>query len=140
MTVDTCDQALVEPEDGTPLPREWERQPIHVAGARQDAAAVRILVLWNAARGVAPGEDTSWACDQAQRVGACPGVAAFALHPVKSAAVPHPKPSGWCLELRIAQGHEPSEVIGAGAFAEFLGDMRLLGMRPQLLAIHGELP
>jgi hypothetical protein len=131
---------LVEPEDGTPLPREWERQPIHVAGAGLDAAAVRILVLWNAARGMTPGEDEGWASDQAQRVGACPGVVAVALHPVASAAVPQAKPSSWCLELRLAKGYEATEVIGAEEFAGFLGDMRLLGMHAQVLAIGGELP
>jgi hypothetical protein len=109
---------------------------------------VRILGLWSAARGVSPGEDASWARVQAQRVGACPEVAALALHSVTSAAVPHPQPCGWCLELRLAQGHEPSEVLASGAFAEFLGDMvaeflgdmRLLGMRRQVLAVDGELP
>jgi hypothetical protein len=101
---------------------------------------VRILVLWNAGPGVAPGEDKSWARDQAQRVGACRAVAALALHPVASAMVPHPEPCGWCLELRLAEGHEPCEVIGAGAFSEFLGNMRLLGIHPRVLAIDGELP
>jgi hypothetical protein len=101
---------------------------------------VRILVLWNAARGVVPGQDRSLARDQARRVAACPGVAALGLHPMTSAAVPDSKPCGWCLELRLAQGHEPSEVIGAAVFVEFIGDMRVLGMRPQLLAIDGELP
>jgi hypothetical protein len=48
-------------------------------------------------------------------------------------------PCSWCLELRLAEGHEPSEVIGAEAFAEFLGSMRLLGMHPRVLAIDGEL-
>ena len=101
---------------------------------------MRILVLWNGARGVAPGEDESWAREQAQRVGACPGLAALALHAVSSAAVRDPDPCGWCLELRLAQGYEPGEVIGAEEFAGFLGDMRLLGMRAQVLALDGELP
>ena len=100
---------------------------------------MRILVLWNASRGVGPGEDASWACSQAQRIWGCPGIDAMALHPVKSAAVLHPQPCSWCLELRLVPGQEPSELVRARAFAEFLGDMRLLGMHPRVLAIDGEL-
>jgi hypothetical protein len=115
------------------------RRPIRIGAANEDAAAVRILVLWSAGRGVAPGEDAGWARSQAQRVSACHGVAAMALHPVTSAAVRHPKPCSWCLELRLAPGHEPSDVVRAAPFAEFLGDMRLMGMRPSVLAIEEEL-
>jgi len=100
---------------------------------------VRILVLWSAVRGVAPGEDVGWARGQAQRVAACPGVAAMALHPVSTAAVRHPQPCSWCLELKLAPGHPARDVVRAEPFAEFLGDMRLMGMRPSVLAIEEEL-
>jgi hypothetical protein len=103
------------------------------------ARSVRILVLWNAGRGVAPGEDEGWARSQAQRIESCHGVAAMALHPVLSAAVLHPQPCSWCLEVRLAPGYEPSKVVRADAFAEFLGDMKLLGMSPRVLALDGEL-
>ncbi len=97
-------------------------------------------MLWNAGRGIAPGEDESWARSQTDMLRSCRGVAAMALHPVLSAAVLHPQPCSWCLELRLAPGHEPSEVVRAAPFAEFLGDMRLMGMRPRVLAIEQELP
>jgi len=100
---------------------------------------VRILVLWSPARGVAPGEDADWAHAQAQRVATCHGVAAMALHPVTTAAVLHPQPCSWCLELRLAASHEPRDVVRATPFAEFLGDMQLMGMRPRVLAIEEEL-
>jgi hypothetical protein len=106
---------------------------------REHARRVRILVLWNAGRGVAPGEDEGWARSHVGPIGSCPGVAALALHPVISAAVRHPQPCSWCLEVRLAPDHEPSEVVRAGAFAELLGDMQLLGMRPRVLAIDAEL-
>ncbi len=97
-------------------------------------------MLWNAGRGIAPGEDESWARSQTDMLRSCRGVAAMALHPVLSAAVLHPQPCSWCLELRLAPGHEPSEVVRAAPFAEFIGDMRLMGMRPRVLAIEQELP
>jgi hypothetical protein len=63
----------------------------------------------------------------------------MALHHVSSAAARHPQPCSWCLEVRVAAGHQPSDVVRSAPFAELLGDMRLLGMRPSVLAIEGEL-
>ena len=100
---------------------------------------MRILVLWNANRGIAAGEDAGWARGQAELIRECHGVAAIALHPVASAALAHPKSCNWCLELRLAPGHAPSDVVRAAPFAEFLGDLRLMGMQPRVLAIEAEL-
>jgi hypothetical protein len=100
---------------------------------------VRILVLWSAGRGVAPGEDEGWARNQTEALRACQGVTAMALHPVASAAALHPQPASWCLELRLAPEYSPNEVVRDRPFAEFRGDLRLLGMRPSVLAIDGEL-
>jgi hypothetical protein len=100
---------------------------------------VRILVLWSAARGITAGEDEAWAREQADVLRRCRGVGALALHPVTSAAVLHPQPCSWCLELRLAADASPSEVVRDQPFAEFLADLRLLGMRPRVLAIDGEL-
>jgi hypothetical protein len=119
--------------------REWDRLPIRSGSARVDASPVRILVLWNAGRGVAPGDDESWARNQTDALRACSGITAMALHPVASAAVLHPQPCSWCLELRLAPESAPNEVVRDRPFAEFLGDLRLLGMHPRVLAIEGEL-
>ena len=99
---------------------------------------MRLLVLWNAARGLAPGDDASWAQDQADQLLGCDGVAAVKLHPVTSAAVRHPRPCSWCLELWLENGRSPRDVVSNGAFSEFLGDLRLLGMHPSVLAIEGD--
>ena len=64
----------------------------------------------------------------------------MALHPVASAAMLHPQPCSWCLELRVEPGHAPRDLVRDSAFAELLGDLKLLGMRPQVLAIEGEIP
>jgi hypothetical protein len=97
---------------------------------------VRILVLWNAKRG---SDDESWARSQTDALRACSGITAMALHPVSTAAVLHPQPCSWCLELRLAPETAPNEVVRDRPFAEFLGDLRLLGMHPRVLAIEGEL-
>jgi hypothetical protein len=105
----------------------------------REAAPVRILVLWNPARRVEPEDAAAWAHERVRPIGACRGVAGIALHPVTSAAAKHPQPFGWCLELQLAPGHAPRDVVRAEPFAEFVGDMQLLGMRPSVLAIEDEL-
>ena len=95
-------------------------------------------MLWNAGRGIAPGEDESWARSQTDTLRSCRGVAAMALHPVRSAAVLHPEPCSWCLELRLEPEVAPNEVMRDRPVAEFLGDLRLLGMRPRVLAIEDD--
>jgi hypothetical protein len=100
---------------------------------------VRILVLWSPCRGVTPGDDAAWARSHTERLSGGDGVAAMALHPVASAAMRHPQPHSWCLEVRLAQGRAPHEVIRLRPFADLLADLRLLGMQPSVLAIDGEL-
>jgi hypothetical protein len=99
---------------------------------------VRLLVLWNAARGVEPGADAGWARDQTDQLRRCDGIVALELHPVLSAAVRHPRPCSWCLELWLETGRSPRDVVANGTFAEFLADLRLLGMHPSVLAIEGD--
>jgi hypothetical protein len=100
---------------------------------------VRILVLWSRPRGVMPADDARWATTQIDGLRTCPGIAALALHPVASAAARHPQPASWCLELRLAGDAEPHHVVRDRPLAEFIADLRLLGMRPSVLAIDGEL-
>jgi hypothetical protein len=117
----------------------WAHAPIDAERAAADDAPVRVLVLWNTVRGLGPGEDECWARSEVAKLRAYEGIAAMALHPVTSAAVRHPRPYSWCLELRVAEGHTASELVRARACAEFLGDLRLLGMPPSVIAIEGEL-
>jgi hypothetical protein len=100
---------------------------------------VRVLVLWNRVGGLKPGEDEGWARAEVAKLRAYEGIAALALHPVTTAAIRHPPPYGWCLEIRIAEGHTANELVRARPCAEFLDDLRLLGMQPKVLAIDGEL-
>ena len=96
-------------------------------------AAVRILVLWNACRGISSDEDARWVQEEAAKLAACDGVRTVALHPVQSAALRHPRHWDWCLELAL--DHEPNAVVRSPACAEFLADLRLLGNKPSVLVL-----
>ena len=67
------------------------------------------------------------------------GVAALVLQPVTTAAIRHASPLGWCLEIRLAEGQSAGELVRGRPFAEFLDDLRLLGMHPRVLALELEL-
>ena len=100
---------------------------------------MRILVLWNPRRGVAPGDDADWAHAQVESLKECAGIAAIALHPTATAAARDPTPRGWCLEVRLAEGHPAHEVVRLRQFSDFLGRLRMFGMHPSVLAIEGRI-
>jgi hypothetical protein len=60
-------------------------------------------------------------------------------NPVTAAAIRLPTSYGWCLEIRVAEGHTANELVRTRPCAEFLDDLRLLGMQPSVLVIEGDL-
>ena len=96
-------------------------------------ARVRILVLWNACRGVSADEDARWVREETAKLSSCDGVRAMRLHQVESAALRHPRHWDWCLELAVDAA--PSAVVRAPACAGFIADLRLLGARPSVLVL-----
>ena len=100
---------------------------------------MRVLVLWNRVGGLKPGEDESWARAEVAKLEGHDGIAALVLQPVTTAAIRHASPLGWCLEIRLAEGQSASELVRGRPFAEFLDDLRLLGMHPRVLALELEL-
>ena len=49
-------------------------------------------------------------------------------------------PHDWMLELHLAPGADPADCVNAQACAEWLGDLRLLGMRPAVVAVDSSGP
>jgi hypothetical protein len=94
---------------------------------------VRILVLWNACRGVSPDEDARWVREESAKLTSCEGVRAMRLHQVESAALRHPRHWDWCLELAIDD--PPNAVVRTPPCSEFLADLRLLGAKPSVLVL-----
>ena len=94
---------------------------------------MRVLVLWNACRGVSPDEDARWVEQESAKLMSCDGVRALRLHQVQSAALRHPRHWDWCLELAVDE--PPNAVVRAPVCAEFLADLRLLGTKPSVLVL-----
>ena len=94
---------------------------------------MRILVLWNACRGVSPDEDARWVREESAKLTSCEGVRAMRLHQVESAALRHPRHWDWCLELAVDES--ANAVVRAPGCAEFLSDLRLLGTKPAVLVL-----
>ena len=95
--------------------------------------AMRILVLWNACRGISSDEDARWGREEVEKLEAGPGVRTLTLHEVRSAALRYPHHWDWCLELAVDE--TPNAVVRAPVYREFLADLRLLGTKPAVLVL-----
>ena len=93
-------------------------------------------MLWNACRGVSPDEDARWVREESAKLTSCEGVRALRLHQVESAALRHPRHWDWCLELAV--DGSANAVVRGPVCAEFLADLRLLGTKPSVLVLPGE--
>ena len=113
---------------GDGLNSPWE-------GARRTTSMqpVRILVLWNACRAISTDEDARWVRDEIAKLGDSTGVTDLRLHRLESAALRHPSPWDWCLEMAVDQ--PANSVVRSPACAEFLADLRLLGTRPAVIVL-----
>ena len=96
---------------------------------------MRIIVLWNACRGISPAEDADWVASETEKLRAVDGIADVRLSQVQSAALRHPRAWDWYLELELSNARTPNAVVRAPVVGEFLSDLRLLGTRPTVLAI-----
>ncbi len=101
---------------------------------RHRMAVVRILVLWNACRGISAEEDARWVHEESAKLRACDDVVEVSVHQVESAALRHPRQWEWCLELRVAAA-AANAVVRNPTCAAFLADLRLLGTRPSILVL-----
>jgi hypothetical protein len=100
--------------------------------------AVRIVVLWNACRGISADEDARWVREETAKLATCNGVARVAVQQVESAALRHPRAFDWCLELELADQEPPNAVVRRPPCSEFLVDLRLLGTRPTVFVLSRE--
>jgi hypothetical protein len=116
----------------------WERAPIEQAPLATNDVAVRIVVLWNACRGISADEDARWVREETAKLATCNGVARAAVQQVESAALRHPRAFDWCLELELADQEPPNAVVRRSPCSEFLADLRLLGTRPTVFVLPRE--
>ena len=91
----------------------------------------RVLVLWSRPDHLSAEEAERWARAELRAVVASDGVRSAKLKRLDPASPRYGGGLHWLLELEVAG--PARECVENGRFAEWLGDMRLLGMRPEVV-------
>jgi hypothetical protein len=91
----------------------------------------RVLVLWGRPQHLTAGEAERWARGEVRALLASGDVRSAELTRLESASPRHGSDWSWLLELEIDV--PVRECIEHGACAEWLGDLRMLGMRPAVM-------
>jgi hypothetical protein len=92
----------------------------------------RLLVLWSRPSHLTADEAERWARGEIRALLADGSVSLAELTRLESASSRHGSGWSWLLELETAV--PVRECVEHGACADWLGDLRLLGMRPVVLA------
>jgi hypothetical protein len=101
------------------------------AGTAHDAEVARLMVLWTRPYHLTAEEAERWARDEVRSLLAVAAIRSAELTRLESASARHGSDWDWLLELEIAL--PARDVVDHGPCAEWLGDLRLLGVRPAVL-------
>jgi hypothetical protein len=109
------------------------------AGTAHDVAVARLMILWTRPFHLTAAEAERWARDEVRALLAADTVRRAELTRLESASARHGSDWDWLLELEIDL--PARDTVDHGPCAEWLGDLRLLGMRPRVfLAAERVLP
>jgi hypothetical protein len=100
----------------------------------------RLLIFWTHPSHLSVVEADTWARAELRKVTGLAAVERAELIRVHTASEHLGCPHDWMLELHLAPGAEPADCINAQVCAEWLGDLRLLGMRPAVVAVDSTGP
>jgi hypothetical protein len=103
--------------------------------ARNIEAMARLVVLWTRPYHLSAGEADAWTRRETARLVELDGAERIELTRLRSASERHPQPWDWMLELHLRRGVDSEACLDAPAFADWLGDLRLLGMRPAVVLV-----
>jgi hypothetical protein len=93
----------------------------------------RLLVLWTHPLRRSDQEVEDWLREEAVRLHRVPAVRRLALTRLARASDRHARPADWLLEIELDSDVRGEDCVDDPLFAQWLGDMRLLGMRPQVV-------
>ena len=106
---------------------------------RRDAGAVpRLLVLWTRPDHLTRVEADAWVRSGVAGLEAAPGVESARVEEVLPAAFEHPVLWHWLLELDVSDDSAAARTLRHGPVADWVRDLRLLGMRPTVLLVAGD--
>jgi hypothetical protein len=97
----------------------------------QDGAVPRLLVLWSRPHHLTCEEAERWARAEIRTLLGADGIGHAELTRLRSPSVRHACDWRWLLELEVSG--PVSDCVERGPCAEWLGDLRLLGMRPAVI-------
>jgi hypothetical protein len=98
----------------------------------------RLLIFWRQPHHLSEAEAEAWIRAELQTVTGAPGVERAELTRLRSGSDRFGAPHDWMLDLHLAPGAVPSDYVKARPCAEWLGDLRLLGMSPAVVVADGE--
>jgi hypothetical protein len=99
--------------------------------APHDGGMPRLLVLWSRPRHVTSEEAERWARAEIRSLLRADEVRSAELTRLESASARHGAEWSWLLELEVAG--PATQFVKRRPCAEWLGDMRLLGMQPRVM-------
>jgi hypothetical protein len=99
--------------------------------AYHDALVARLLILWNRPSHLTTDDAERWARVEVRGLLAHDGVAGAALTRLESASPRYGRDWDWMVELELTG--PVRDCLEHGACAEWLADMRLLGMHPAVV-------
>jgi hypothetical protein len=93
----------------------------------------RLIIFWSRPLHLSDHEAETWAREEVGRLLAIEGVRCGELTRLRDASSEYGRDRDWMLELRLTAGTDAQQCVDHGACSEWLGDLRLLGMRPSVL-------
>ena len=95
----------------------------------------RLLVLWTRPAHLTRAQADAWARSEMLALDDLPGVDGSRIAEVRSAALEHPAEWHWMLELDVTDDAAARRSLERGPLADWVRDLRLLGMRPIVLLV-----
>ena len=106
---------------------------------RREAEEVpRLLVLWTRPDHLTRVEADAWVRSGVAVLETATGVEGARVEEVLPAAFEHPALWHWLLELDVVDHASVARTLRRGPVADWVRDLRLLGMRPTVLLVAGD--
>jgi hypothetical protein len=108
------------------------KQPAVTAAS---AVMGRLLVMWTEPMHLSRAEAESWVRLESRRLLEQDGVECLELARLAPASDANAQPFDWLLDVRLLAGSTAAACVEAPLFSDWLGDLRLLGMRPVVMLV-----
>jgi hypothetical protein len=100
----------------------------------------RLLIFWTQPLHLSAAEADAWVRGELRKVTRLASVERAELTRLRSRSERFGAPHDWMLELHLAPGAVPADCVEAQPCAEWLADLRLLGMSPAVVVADSDQP